>query len=105
LCFKRAVELQSAVNAYANSHIEQVRNKTTYAISKGNQLPDSQLWMRSNRLTADNWQVITEYIDVLSPLRDCTKRLKGKGGQGSFSAIAEIILVFEYLLRVLETRL
>jgi hypothetical protein len=49
--------------------------------------------------------VITEYIDVLSPLRDCTNCLEGKGGQGSFGAIAKIILVFEYLLRVLETRL
>jgi hypothetical protein len=105
LCFERAVKLQLAVNAYANSHIERVRDKTTYAISKGNQLPDSQPWMRSNGLTADDWQVITEYIDVLGPLRDCTKRLKGKGGQGSFGAIAKIIPVFKYLLRVLETRL
>jgi hypothetical protein len=80
LCFERAVKLQLAVNAYANSYIERVRDKTTYAISKGNQLPDSQPWMRSNRLTANDWQVITEYIDVLSPLRDCTKRLEGKGG-------------------------
>jgi hypothetical protein len=36
LCFKRAVKLQLAVNAYANSYIKQVRDKTTYAISKGN---------------------------------------------------------------------
>ena len=43
-------------------------------------------------------------MDVLGPRRDCTKRLEGKGGQGSFGAIAEIILVFEYLLGVLETR-
>jgi hypothetical protein len=61
--------------------------------------------MRLNGLTANDWQVITEYMDVLSPLRDCTKRLEGKGGQGSFGAIAETILVFEYLLGVLETRL
>jgi hypothetical protein len=36
LCFKRAVKLQLAVNAYANSHIKRVRDETTYAISKGN---------------------------------------------------------------------
>jgi hypothetical protein len=53
-CFARAVKLQSAINAYASHHVDRVRNKTTYAISKGNQLPDCPQWMRSNRLTAED---------------------------------------------------
>ncbi|KAI2488465.1 Dimer-Tnp-hAT domain containing protein [Pyrenophora tritici-repentis] len=75
--------------------------------------------MRSNGLTADDWQVVTEYMDVLSPLKECTKRLEGRGKAkdededeaindskpGSFGAIAEIIPVFEYLLTTLESRL
>jgi hypothetical protein len=39
-CFARAVKLQSAINAYASYHIDRIHNETTYAISKGNQLPD-----------------------------------------------------------------
>jgi hypothetical protein len=73
--------------------------------------------MRSNGLTADNRQVVTEYMDVLGPLKECTKRLKGRGKAkdkdkaindskpSSFRAIAEIIPVFEYLLTTLESRL
>jgi hypothetical protein len=74
-CFARAVKQQSVINAYASHHFDRVCNKTTYAISKGNQLPDCPQWMRSNGLTADDWQVVTEYIDVLGPLKECTKRL------------------------------
>jgi hypothetical protein len=53
---------------------------------------------------------------VLRPLKECTKRLEGRGGRlkpgekepksiGRFGSIAEIILVFEHLLTVLESRL
>ncbi|KAF1828245.1 hypothetical protein BDW02DRAFT_617241, partial [Decorospora gaudefroyi] len=73
--------------------------------------------MRLNRLTTNNWQVITKYIDVLSLLKECTKRLKSRGKAkdkdkaindskpSSFGAIAKIILVFKYLLTTLESRL
>jgi hypothetical protein len=58
-------------------------------------------------------------MDVLSPLKECTKHLEGQGKAKdenkdeaidgskprSFGAIAEIIPVFEYLLTILESRL
>jgi hypothetical protein len=73
--------------------------------------------MRSDGLSAANWQVVIEYIDVLRPLKECTKRLEGRGqgsdkddkmpskAPGRFGSIAEIIPVFDYLLGVLESRL
>ncbi|KAG9385529.1 Dimer-Tnp-hAT domain containing protein [Pyrenophora tritici-repentis] len=39
------------------------------------------------------------------PLKQATKRLEGRGKSGAFGAIAEVILVFEYLLGVYEDRL
>jgi hypothetical protein len=48
--------------------------------------------------------VVTEYIDVLKPLKAATKRLKGRGNSGRFSAITKIILVFEYILNYYEQR-
>jgi hypothetical protein len=71
--------LQAAVTAYANFHIERVKNEDAFARSRNNQLPDAQPWMRSDGLRAADWQVVTEYIDVLKPLKECTKRLKGRG--------------------------
>jgi hypothetical protein len=63
--------------------------------------------------------VVTKYIDVLSLLKECIKRLKGRGKANvkdkdkaindskpsSFRAIAKIILVFKYLLTTLESQL
>ncbi|KAG9387512.1 Dimer-Tnp-hAT domain containing protein [Pyrenophora tritici-repentis] len=40
-----------------------------------------------------------------APLKQATKRLEGRGKSGAFGAIAEVILVFEYLLGVYEDRL
>ena len=60
--------------------------------------------MRSDGLTAAKWAVITEYIDVLKPLKLATKRLEGRSDSGSFGAIAEIIPLFEHLLSYYEQR-
>ena len=40
-CFKRAVELQLAVNGYANYHIQRVQTEDAYARSRNNKLPDA----------------------------------------------------------------
>ena len=61
--------------------------------------------MRSDGLMAADWQVSTKYIDVLGPLDQATSRLKGRGINGAFGAVAEIIPTFEYLLGVYEDRL
>ena len=54
--------------------------------------------MRSTGLTATDWAVITEYIDLLRPLKAATERLEGRGESGKYGAIFEFIPVFEYLL-------
>jgi hypothetical protein len=58
--------------------------------------------MRSSRLTAADWQVVNEYISVLQPLKEATKRLKGRGKSSRFGAIYKVSLVFEYLLDAFE---
>jgi hypothetical protein len=50
--FERTVELQPAINAYASHHIRHIRDEDTYAISKGNKLPDAAPWTRSSALSA-----------------------------------------------------
>jgi hypothetical protein len=48
--------------------------------------------------------VITEYQDCLKPLKLATERLEGRGKAGRYSAIYEIIPVFEYVLNLLGAR-
>ncbi|KAA8615108.1 hypothetical protein PtrSN002B_011378 [Pyrenophora tritici-repentis] len=103
-CFERAAKLQPAVNAYANYHISDTKLRVERAIEQGNKVPKTPTWMKSDGLTAHDWQVITEYIDILGPLKTATKRLEGHS-QGSFGLVAEIIPVFEVLLHKLEQQL
>jgi hypothetical protein len=58
--------------------------------------------MRSNGLTSADWAVVTDYIAVLKPLKAATKRLEGRGASGAYGAVAEVILVFEYILKEYE---
>ncbi|KAI1522473.1 hypothetical protein PtrSN001C_011831 [Pyrenophora tritici-repentis] len=103
-CFERAVKLQSAINAYSLHHIRRVRDEDTWAESRGNKQPVAQSWMRSDGLGAADWAVITEYMDVLKPLKTATERLEGRGKSGGSGSIAEVIPVLEYLLSYYEQR-
>ena len=40
-CFERAVQLQPAINAYASSHIENIRKEDAYADSRNNKRPEA----------------------------------------------------------------
>ena len=50
-CFKREIELQQAINAYALYHICETEQADEQATLRGNKLVDVPVWMRSNRLT------------------------------------------------------
>ncbi|KAG9376615.1 Pyruvate dehydrogenase E1 component protein [Pyrenophora tritici-repentis] len=91
-CFERAIKLAPAINA------GYLRRLT------GQNRPAAPQWMRSDGLTAADWAVVTDYIEVLRPLKECTKRFEGRG-EYSFGAIAEVIPTFEFLLTQLEARL
>jgi hypothetical protein len=102
--FARATRLQAAYNAYAEHHISRISLEDRRANQAGNKPLDAPSWMRSAGLTAADWAVITEYQDCLEPLKVATERLEGRGKAGKFSAIYEVIPVFEYVLTSLEAR-
>ncbi|PZD22260.1 hypothetical protein A1F96_11295, partial [Pyrenophora tritici-repentis] len=60
---------------------------------------DAYARSRNNKLTK---AVITQYISVLEPLKEATKRLEARGKAGRFGAIYEVIPVFEAVLAVYE---
>lgn len=97
--FERAVKLQSTFNKYINYHVNTQQDADAQAASRNNQTPKAPAWMRSGGLTAHDWAVITEYIEILQPLKAATKRFEGRGKCGRFGAIYEVLPIFEYLLR------
>lgn len=100
--FKRAVLLKDAIDKYANDHIDHQMRDDLYATSKGNRLADAPAWIRSGGLSAADWAVITEYIEVLQPLKEASESLEARGKLGRFGAIYEIIPQFEAILRTYE---
>jgi hypothetical protein len=91
--FERAVLLQGAVNAYANYHIKMTTTADALALGRNNRQPQVPAWMRSNGLSSADWAVITEYMDVLAPLKKASERLEGRGKSGKHGAIYEVIPV------------
>ena len=63
--FKRAVKLHSAFNAYASYYVNTIADANAIATVRGNKPPDVPTWIRSGGLSAADWAVITEYINVL----------------------------------------
>jgi hypothetical protein len=64
-----------------------MRDENTWAESRGNKQSVAQSWMQSDSLGAADWAVITEYMDVLKPLKTATERLEGRGKSGGFGSI------------------
>jgi hypothetical protein len=96
--------LQPAFNSYIAYHIDNQDTADTHARTRGNKIPEAPLWMRSSRLSANDWAVVKDYIEVLQPLKSVTKRLEGRSKSGRFGAIYEVLPVFEYLLSEFEQR-
>lgn len=55
-----------------------------------------------DRMIAEDWAVIAEYLAILKPLRIATKRLEGRPREGRFGAIWGVLLTMEWLLKHLE---
>jgi hypothetical protein len=91
--FERAVLLKPAFNSYISFYIKQRCVANSHAQTKNNKTPQAPAWMRSEGLTTSDWAVTTEYIEVLKPLEDATKRFESRGKCGRFGAIYEIIPV------------
>jgi len=101
--FERATEMPQALNAYIQYHIEKNRTNEAYRRAKGLKLQEVPLWMKSDGLTSQDWAVITQYIQVLKPLKEATSRLEGRGTSGRFGIIHEIIPTFEAILKAYES--
>ncbi|OBS17423.1 hypothetical protein FPOA_12072 [Fusarium poae] len=55
-----------------------------------------------DKIAAEDWSIIAEYLAILKPLKIATKRLEGRPQEGKFGAIWEVLLTMEWLLKHLE---
>lgn len=104
-CFVRGLELQQPINNYIAFHIKATTDADDRAEIRGTKKPDAPRWMRSGGLTAADWAVISEYTEVLQPLKEATDRLQGRGRAGTHGALYEVLPVFDNLITELDSRL
>ncbi|KAK8011833.1 hypothetical protein PG989_000093 [Apiospora arundinis] len=55
-----------------------------------------------DKMAAEDWSVIAEYLAILNLLKIATKRLEGWPQEGKFGAVWEVLLTMEWLLKHLE---
>jgi hypothetical protein len=56
-----------------------------------------------DRLSREDWEVLTEYMAILAPFKEVTKELEGQPHHGHRGSIWEVLPSMEYLLEHLET--
>ena len=67
-------------------------------------MPLPPLVIAGGALTSYNWDVIINYIDILSLIREATKILKARGKSGLHRAIWEVIPTLNWLLKLFKEK-
>ncbi|TKA67676.1 hypothetical protein B0A49_10531 [Cryomyces minteri] len=67
-------------------------------------LDKSKTSITEDKLTPDDWRELTDFRDLLLPMKEMTKRLEGNAITGSYGALWESLGAMDYLLSTLERR-
>ena len=96
--FERGILLQQPITPYSNHLIKKQADADAYARDRNNRLVPAPPWMRSDGLSAADWAVITEYVDILKPLKWPLSgwRGVGKSNSGSMGALAPSMRLFPH---------
>jgi hypothetical protein len=86
--------------SYASFHIQETEYAAEVAAENNNKPPTVPSWVLSGGLTAADWAVITEYIEVLKPLKSATDRLKVAA---KLAVMARCMRLYLYLSLLLLT--
>ena len=83
---ERALQLRNAVDLYILKQIQ----------------TDLELTLVKDVLKPDDWADLSQFLEVLQPLKFATKRLEGNATIGSHGALWEVIITMDFLLEKLE---
>lgn len=67
-------------------------------------MPEPRRYIAVGGLNAYDWSIINEYMEILSPLKEATSLVEGRGKAGKHGAIWEVIPTFNWLLRVFKEK-
>lgn len=111
--FVRAVRLHGPIDSYvelkleehcrANALTKRKRGRNSASDQQSSLMSQQQrLYICEGGLSSKDWATISEYINLLEPFYEATKLIEGRGKHGSYGAIWEVLITFEWLLDQLE---
>jgi hypothetical protein len=106
----RAVLLRSAIDEFIDSELGDYRAAVArYEGSRSLQKrPPKEPSLLADLLTTDDWSIITQYVELLKPLKDATVLLQGhvsitgKGAKPVRGAIWQVLPIFESMMAAFE---
>ena len=79
---ERAVKLRNAVDTF----IQRIRSEWEEALRKARNPPNKMKdkpTILDDTLMPEDWNILSEYLDILAPLKEATARLEGRATQGN----------------------
>lgn len=108
---QRALDLRPSIDDYLDDELQDYDSKLRQWERRGSQGrgPPKKPSLFDDRLTNDDWTVITWYVDLLKPCKEATMRLQGnvnlmpsKHQTGVKGAIWQVLPCFEEIMSALE---
>ncbi|KAK2670373.1 hypothetical protein RAB80_014510 [Fusarium oxysporum f. sp. vasinfectum] len=103
---ERGYQLRNALDSLVQAEVTEWNNYVARRTQNGTKpMPKKSRTKPAivdDKMSVEDWSVITEYLAILKPLKIATKRLEGRPKEGKFGAIWEVLLTMEWLLKHLE---
>lgn len=101
MMINRATELRAAIEHYIDAEIMRCKRLEREGNLKKEPGGIAALLFK-DRLSTDDWAVLTQYQDILKPMELATKGLEGRPEAGQHGLLFKVIPAFKYLLNRLE---
>ncbi|KAL2350053.1 hypothetical protein BJ546DRAFT_825300, partial [Cryomyces antarcticus] len=75
------------IDSFSQYYIEKLNRERTACRAKGKRPPALPLFVEVGGLNSYDWDVVANYVKILQPLREATKRLEARGATGRYGAI------------------
>jgi hypothetical protein len=90
----RAIELHASIDAMAqyekkkyDKYLQCLQRMNAQRSGNKKIKPKPPLTIVDDMLTADDWDALNQYLEVLEPLKQATERLQGRAIKGAFYSL------------------
>jgi hypothetical protein len=101
----RAIRLRNSITHFldmkARQYTKLVKQKQKKQLNERKETSVTRIIFQ-NRMKADNWALAVELVEVLKPIKECTKIMEGRPNKNSANGIAQVYPLLKVILANLE---